>query len=190
VAVAVAASVAALALVGGPADGGSTVTASLTGAVDAHVDTQAGMFDPTAATTAPQMPVDGLRAPYRAPVRLDGGYRLVDAFRHAEGLQLLYQRGPYHLSVFEVEGSLDRAALPRDGRWVRDDGEEAWLLVDDAGRTLVLVPLSGLTLTVVGNEPDDAVLRAARSFPDARDLSVVTRLERACADALRALSPL
>ena len=189
-AVAVAASVAALALVGGPAHGESTVTASLAGAVEAHVGTQAGMLGPTVATTAPPMSVDRLRAPYRAPVRLDGGYRLVDAFRHADGLQVLYQRGPYSLSVFEVEGSLDRGALPEEGRWVRSDGEEAWQLVDEAGRTLVLVPLSGLTLTVVGNEPGDGVLRAARSFPDARGLPMVTRLRRACADALRSLSPL
>lgn len=198
-AMAVAASVAALALVGGPADGGSTVTASLSGAVEAHAEAvQAGLLgalgptgEPgTVPTTAPPMPVDRLRAPYRAPVSLEGGYRLVEAFRHADGLQLLYQRGPYSLSVFELEGSLDTGALPGDGRWVRADGEAVWHLVDDAGRTLVLLPRSGLTLTVVGDGPADGVLRAARSFPDARELPMVTRLQRACADALRSLSPL
>jgi hypothetical protein len=175
------------------------VTASLTGAVEAHADTlQAGLLgalgptsgSSTVPTSAPPMPVDGLKAPYRAPVSLDGGYRLVQAFRHADGLQLLYQRGPYSLSVFELEGSLDASALPPDGRWLRDDGEAAWQLVDDAGRTLVLLPRSGLTITVVGHAPGDGVLRAARSFPDARDLPMTTRLRRACADALRALSPL
>ncbi len=195
-AVAVAASVAAIALVGGPAESGpQQVTASLTGAVEAHANTlQSGLLGAlgptTAPTTAPPMPVDRLRAPYRAPVTLAGGYRLVQAFRHADGLQLLYQRGPYSLSVFELEGSLDTAALPADGRWVRDDGEAAWQLVDDAGRTLVLLDRSGLTITVVGDAPDDGVLRAARSFPDARTLPMTTRLRRACADALRALSPL
>jgi len=199
-ALAVAASVAAIALVGGPAEsGGPRVTASLTGAVEAHADTlQAGLLGAlgptsgsgTANTTAPPMPVDRLRAPYRAPVTLAGGYRLVQAFRHADGLQLLYQRGPYSLSVFELEGSLDSAALPADGRWLREDGEAAWQLVDDAGRTLVLLGRSGLTITVVGDAPGDGVLRAARSFPDGRDLPMTTRLGRACADALRALSPL
>ena len=199
-AVAVAASVAALALVGGPADtDAQPVTASLTGAVEAHANTlQAGLLGAlgptggggTVPTTAPPMPVDRLRAPYRAPVGLDGGYRLVEAFRQAEGLQLLYQRGPYSLSVFELEGTLDTGALPADGRWVRDDGEAAWQLVDGFGHTLVLLARSGLTLTAVGDAPADDVLRAARSFPDARDLPMTTRLRRACADALRSLSPL
>jgi anti-sigma factor RsiW len=198
--VAVAASVAALALVGGPAESGpQPVAASLTGAVQAHSSTvQSGLLgalgptdEPgTVATTAPPMQVDRLRAPYRAPVRLDGGYRLVEAFRHADGLQLLYQRGPYSLSVFELEGTLDRASLPAEGRWVRDDGEAAWQLVDDAGHTLVLLDRADLTLTAVGDASPEDVLRAARSFPDARDLPMTTRLRRACADALRALSPL
>src|SRR5215213_9578374 len=190
-AVAVAASVAALALVGGPAESGPrSVTASLTGAVQDHTNTvQAGVFGSlpatddagTVTTTAPPMAVDRLRAPYRAPVTLDGGYRLVQAFQHADGLQLLYQRGPYNLSVFELEGDLDDTTLPADGQWVRDDGEAAWQLADGAGHTLVLLARSGLTLTVVGNAPDDGVLRAARSFPDARDLPMATRLRRACA---------
>jgi hypothetical protein len=187
---AVAASVAALALVGGPADGGSTVTASLTGAVQAHVDGQGAVFGPTVATTAPPTPVDGLRAPYRAPVKLDGGYRLVEAFRHADGLVLVYQRGVYNLSVLELEGTLDRDALPPDGRWVGNGADAAWQTVDDAGRTLVITDRSGLTLTVVGNAPPDEVLAAARSFPDPRGLPMMTRLRRACADALRSLSPL
>jgi Putative zinc-finger len=188
--VAVAASIAALALVGGPADGDASVAASLTGAVRAHVANQAGVLAPSVATTAPPAPVDGLRAPYRAPVSLDGGYRLVQAFRHADGLQLLYQRGSYSLSVFELEGTLDTGTLPADGGWVHDDGERAWQLVDDAGRTVVMLARSGVTLTVVGNEPADGVLQAARSFPDARGLPMATRLRRACADALRSLSPL
>jgi hypothetical protein len=189
-AVAVAASVAALALVGGPADGESTVTASLTGAVEAHVHNQLGVLAPGVATTTPPMPVDRLRAPYRAPVSLDGGYRLVEAFRHADGFQLLYESGSYGLSVFELEGTLDRDSLPADGRWVRDGGEPAWQQVDEDSRTVVLLARPGLTLTVVGNAPPEEVLRAARSFPDARDLPMTTRLRRACADALRALSPL
>jgi hypothetical protein len=190
-AVAVAASVAALALVGGSADPGpQPVAASLTGAVRAHVDNQAGVFAPTVATTAPPMPVDRLRAPYRAPVHLDGGYKLVEAFRHVDGLQLFYEHGPYTLSVFELEGVLDTTALPADGHWVRNDGEAAWQLEDEGGRTLVVLSRSGLTLTVVGDAPAEDVLRAARSFPDARDLPMVTRLRRTCADALRSLSPL
>jgi len=186
-AVAVAASVAALALVGGPADGDpQPVTASLTGALQDHVEGQADLLvEPT-----PAMALDHLRAPYRAPVNLDGGYRLVHAVRHADGLQLIYQHEPYVLSVFELEGTLDTGALPADGHWVRDDGEAAWQTEGGSGRTLVLLARSGLVLTVVGDAAPEDVLRAARSFPDARGLPMVSRLRRACADALRALSPL
>jgi hypothetical protein len=198
-AVAVAASVAALALVGAPEPGPQPVAASLTGAVEAHASTlQAGLLGalgPTdeagsSATTAPPMPVDGLRPPYRAPVTLDGGYRLVQAFRHADGLQLLYQRGPYSLSLFELEGSLDTEALPADGTWVRDGGEAAWRTTDGVGRTLVLLDRPGMTVTAVGDGRGDEVLHAVRSLPGPRDLPMTTRLRRACADALRSLSPL
>jgi hypothetical protein len=186
-AVAVAASVAALALVGGPADPDpQPVTASLTGAFAEHVEGQAALFVPTAAP----MPVDRLRAPYRAPVRLDGGYRLVHAIQHADGLQLLYQHEPYVLSVFELEGTLDTGALPADGHWVRDGGEAAWQLEDAQGSTLVILDRTGVTVTVVGAAPAEDVLRVARSFPDPRGLPMATRLRRACADALRSLSPL
>ncbi len=199
-AVAVAASVAALAMVGGPADPRpGSVSASLTGALEAHADTlQAGLLGalgPTdspegSPTTAPPMAVDRLRAPYRAPMVLDGGYRLVQAFRHADGLQLLYQRGPYSLSVFELEGTLDTDALPSDGQWIRDGGEPAFRVTDGAGKTLVLLDRSGLTVTAVGDAPGEDVLAATRSLPGPRDLPMGTRLRRACADALRALSPL
>jgi hypothetical protein len=191
-AVAVAASVAALALVGGPADTGpQPVTASLTGAMRDHVETQAAAFVPSEGTTAPRTAVDRLRAPYRAPVHLDEDWDLVEAFRRADGLQLLYRRGLYSLSVFEREGALDRDALPDDGKWVDDGGEAAWQLVSEDGTpTVVVLDRSDLTLTMVGDAPAEDVLRAARSFPDARGLPMVTRLRRACADALRALSPL
>jgi hypothetical protein len=199
-AVAVAASVAALALVGGPADPGpGLVSASLTGAVEAHADTlQSGLLGalgPTdapegSATTAPPVPVERLRAPYRAPMALDGGYRLVQVFPFRDGLQLVYQRGPYSLSVFELEGSLDHDALPRDGHWVREGGEPVFDIPAGPGQTLVVLDRSDLTVTVVGDAPGDDVLEAARSVPDSRDLPMGTRLRRACADALRALSPL
>ena len=198
--VALAASVAALALVGGPADpGAGPAAASFTGALEAHADTlQAGLLGALgpidtpegSPTTAQPMPVDRLRAPYRAPVTLEGGYRLVQAFPFRDGLQLLYQRGPYSLSVFELEGSLDRDALPSDGHWIRDGGEPAFDVPAGAGQTLVLLERSDLTVTAVGDAPGDDVLVAARSFPGPRDLPMTTRLRRACADALRALSPL
>jgi hypothetical protein len=198
--VALAASVAAIALVGGPADPGpGPVTASLTGALEAHADTlQAGLLgalgpvDPPegSPTTVPPMPVDRLRAPYRAPMGLAGGYRLVQAFPFRDGLQLLYQRGPYSLSVFELEGSLDPDALPAGGHWIRDGGEPAFDVPTPPGVRLVLLDRSDLTVTAVGDAPGDDVLVAARSFPGARDLPMTTRLRRAAADALRALSPL
>ena len=186
-AVAVAASVAALALVGGPADPDpQPVTASLTGALAEHVEGQEAFYT----GPADPMAVDRLRAPYRAPVRLAGGYRLVHAIRHADGLQLVYWHEPYTLSVFELEGTLDTHALPADGHWVRDDGEAAWQLEASHGPALVILARSGLVVTAVGDAPAGAVLRAARSFPDARELPMATRLRRACADALRSLSPL
>ena len=190
-AVAVAASIAALALIGGPADPGPhPVTASLSGALHDHVETQAASFLPSATTASP-MAVDRLRAPYRAPVHLDEDWDLIEAYRRADQLQLLYGRGIYRLSVFELEGTLDRDALPDDGGWVHDGGEAAWQLVTkDGGPTVVILDRPDLMLTVVGNAPAEDVLRAARSFPDARDLPMTTRLRRACADALRNLSPL
>jgi hypothetical protein len=198
--VALAASVAALALVGGPADSGpGPVAASFTGALEAHADTlQAGLLGALgpietpegSPTTAQPTPVDRLRAPYRAPMGLDGGYRLVQAFPFRDGLQLLYQRGPYSLSVFELEGSLDPDALPAEGHWIRDGGEPAFDVPAGPGQTLVLLDRSDLTVTAVGDAPGDDVLVAARSFPGGRELPMTTRLRRACADALRALSPL
>ena len=189
-AVAVAASVAAFALVGGPADPDpQPLNASLTGFWSEHVEGQGEAFAPPDGS-APGTPVDRLRAPFRAPMRLDGGYRLVHAIRHTDGLQLVYYHEPYYLSVFELEGTLDTGALPADGHWVRGDGEAAWMAEDHQGRTMVLLARSGLVLTAVGDGSDGDVLRAARSFPDARDLPMVTRLRRACAEALRSLSPL
>jgi hypothetical protein len=198
--VALAASVAALALVGGPADPGpGFASASFTGAVEAHADTlQAGLLGALGPTDIPEgspttvapMPVDRLRAPYRAPMVLAGGYRLVQAFPFRDGLQLLYQRGPYSLSVFELEGALDHDALPADGHWIREGGEPAFDVPAGPGQTLLLLERSDLTVTAVGDAPGDDVLVAARSFPGPRDLPMTTRLRRACADALRALSPL
>jgi hypothetical protein len=191
VAVVVAASVAALALVGGPVDPDpQPVTASLTGALRDHVENETATFMPSPSAASP-MAVDRLRAPYRAPVHLDEEWDLVEAYRRADQLQLLYRRGIHRLSVFELEGTLDRDALPDDGRWVHDGGEAAWELVsEDGGPTVVILDRGDLMLTVVGNAPAGDVLRAARSFPDARDLPMATRLRRACADALRSLSPL
>jgi Putative zinc-finger len=198
--VAVAASLAALALVGGPADPGpGFASASFTGAMEAHADTlQSGLLGalgPMEApegspTTVPPLPVDRLRAPYRAPMALDGGYRLVQAFPYRHGLQLLYQRGPYSLSVFELEGALDHDVLPEDGHWIRDGHEPAYDVPAGPGQTLVVLDRSDLTVTAVGDAPGDDVLVAARSLPDPRDLPMGTRLRRACADALSALSPL
>lgn len=199
-AVAVAASVAALALVGGTAaPGPGFASASFTGAAEAHADTlQAGLLgalgptDPpgSSATTAPPMPVDRLRAPYRAPMALAGGYHLVQAFSYRHGLQLLYQKGPYNLSVFELEGALDYDVLPDGGRWIREGGEPAFDVPAGPGRTLLVLDRSDLTVTAVGNAPGDEVLAAVRSMPGPRELPLSTRLRRAFADALRALSPL
>ncbi|MBW3548355.1 MAG: zf-HC2 domain-containing protein [Actinobacteria bacterium] len=143
--------------------------------------------EPVTPSTAPPREPGDLPAPYLAPPELAGGYRLVDAFAHPDGVQVVYERGRYGLSVFESPGELDPEGL-EGGQPVRDDDPTwRWHAEGVAGRVVVL-ERGGVVVTAVGDEPGDAVLSAARSVPEARPLSLVQRLRRAAALALRALS--
>ena len=142
-------------------------------------------------TTAPAVATDRLPEPYRAPAELAGGYRLVRAARAEDGLQLFYRRDEFGLSVFEREGAPDWASLPEAGRRVEANGEVAWeLTTADGEGTVVVFTRDGMTFTAVGDEPGDAVRRAAVSMPGPRPQSFGTRLVRACGDALETFSPL
>lgn len=142
----------------------------------------------TPSTALPRDPED-LPAPYLAPPELAGGYRLVDVFAHPDGVQLVYERGRYGLSVFESPGELDPQGLAPGGQPVEGD-PATWRWESDgvAGRVVIL-ERDGVVVTAVGDEPGDAVLLAARSVPEARPLSLVQRLRRAAAQVLQELSP-
>jgi anti-sigma factor RsiW len=144
---------------------------------------------PVTPSTAPPHELDDLPAPYQAPAELAGGYRLVDAFSHPEGIQLVYERGRYGLSVFETPGELDRAGLAPRARVVEGPAP-AWRLdADGMDGRLVVLEREGMVVTAVGDEPGDAVLAAASSLPEPRPLSVGQRLRRTATQVLRALSP-
>ena len=141
-------------------------------------------------TTSAQRSVDHLPAPYDAPSRI-ASYDLVDAYRSPGGLHLLYQRGDYGLSVFELSGSVDWGALPSGGTRLSLSGHDAWRW--DAppvnGRIVVLED-DGMVVMVVGDEPGSAVLDVAAALPEARTLSLPTRMQRVVAKALELLSPM
>ncbi|MDQ3147311.1 MAG: hypothetical protein M3R01_10355, partial [Actinomycetota bacterium] len=149
-----------------------------------------GAGAPVTATTQPSRAVHGLPAPYFAPLRLDGGYALVEAFRSGEGLHLVYEHGPYALSVFETVGDVDFGSLPEGGKAVDIAGRRGWRQESPSveGR-LVIFELGAMAVTVAGDEPGRAVLGAARSIPEPRSLSVAQRVRRRCADVLDGLSP-
>ncbi len=139
--------------------------------------------------TPTTLPHTGISRPYTAPRQL-AGYTLVDVYRAPKGVQLLYERGSYGLSVFEQEGDLDAAELPDNGSWLDVDGHRAWKwdapLAD--GRVLV-VERGDLVFTLVGDESGDAVRAAAEALPGRPKVALETRLRRACGEALDMLSP-
>jgi hypothetical protein len=139
--------------------------------------------------TPTTMPHTGISRPYTAPKEL-AGYRLVDAYRASEGVQLLYEKGPYGLSVFEQEGDLDAGELPDNGTWLDVNGHRAWRwdAPTASGRVLV-VERGDLVLTLVGDESGSAVRAAAEALPGKPQIALETRLRRACGDALDMLSP-
>lgn len=140
-------------------------------------------------TTAPQRDAASLPAPYEAPDRL-ADYRLVEAYRSPGGVHVLYQRGDYGLSVFELAGSVDWAALPEGGNRMTLAGHRAWRWdASPADGRLVVIEDDGMVVIVVGDEPGGAVLDAAAELPSARDLPLPTRMKRAVARAFELLSP-
>lgn len=144
--------------------------------------------EPVTPSTAPPREPGDLPAPYLAPPELAGGYRLVEAFAHPDGVQVVYERGRYGLSVFESPGELDPEGLEGARPVPGDNATWRWQAEGVAGRVVVL-QRGGVVVTAVGDEPGDAVLSAARSVPEARPLSLMQRLRQAAAQALRELSP-
>ncbi|MCU1486304.1 MAG: Transrane transcriptional regulator (Anti-sigma factor RsiW) [Actinomycetia bacterium] len=139
--------------------------------------------------TPTSLPHTGISRPYTAPKEL-AGYRLVDAYRASQGVQLLYEKGAYGLSVFEQEGHLDREELPENGTWFEIDGHTAWRWDAPTAQGRVLVVERGdLVVTLVGDESGDVVQAAAEALPGKPQVALETRLRRACGEALDMLSP-
>lgn len=127
--------------------------------------------------------------PYIAPPTL-GRYRLVQAFDARQGVHLLYENGPYALSVFEAKGNLDAGELPphmtrigvgRGDVWRWDGGTAA-------GRVLIF-ERGGVVFTLVGDESRAAVMTAARDLPGGRNASLATRMRVGSTELLHSLSP-
>lgn len=126
-----------------------------------------------------------LPGPLFAPESL-AGYELVGAFSTPGGIQLVYERGPFGLSVFATEGRLQRAGLPEACTKVGS----AWRWDHPAAAGRVMVAQRGdLVVTVVGDESAGAVVDAIGSFPSSRRADLGTRLRRGWNRALDALTP-
>lgn len=114
----------------------------------------------------------------------------MEAFTHPEGLQLVYRDGRYGLSVFEAPGRLDVADLPPDGRRVDVAGVAGWRWEsDEVDGRVVVFERDGLVVTVIGDEPGQAVTEAARSVPAPRPLSLAQQVNEAGLSLFEALSP-
>jgi anti-sigma factor RsiW len=171
------------------------VSPELEGAVAQHASTlsavSAGLGGPapTGLVAAPARRSTSVSRPYAAPHEL-AGYSLVAAFQAPAGIQLLYEKDGFGLSLFEEEGRLDPDRLPGQGRHVRVDGEDGWQFEggSEAGHVAV-VQRGALVVTIVGDESGEVVLAAARGLPGRPAAALGTRLRRACGDALDLLSP-
>ena len=205
----VAAGVAAVALATSALDGG-TYRPELTAAVESHAASLQAVEDvgllsadggadplrpakPVVPTTAPPRDVRVLPPPYPVPEQLEGGYRLVEAFTDPsspDGLQLLYQRHRYGLSVFQTPGRLDVAVLPEPGSLLDVNGAPGWRWeAPGVDGRVVVFERGGLVVIVVGDEPGDAVVDAARSVPPPRPRSLGQRVRELGAEVLEALAP-
>lgn len=146
--------------------------------------------DPVPPTTAAQRSMTDLPAPYDAPETL-AGYRLIEAFRTpGGGVHLLYRKGQYGLSVFETPGGVDWSELPDGGTRIELSGHQAWRWnAKPASGRLLVIEEHDITVTIVGDEPGDAVLSVAAEMPHWRSLPIEQRVKRAVANALELLSP-
>ena len=178
----------------------SAVSPEVSGAVERHaatlsaVSASLGGPNPIVApgevtpTTAPRRSPDHLHRPFTAPKEL-AGYQLTQAFESPEGVQLLYEKDGYGLSVFEQRGALNAEELAQGTRIkVGDDDGWRWEGGTADGRVIV-VERGDLVFTVVGDESAAAVLAAAEDLPGSPEAGFTTRFHRACGDALDALSP-
>lgn len=197
-AAAAAAAVSAIALLGSTpsVDVGVAVAAEPQGAADRHDATVSatsagaggvGLVLPdrrVSPTTTPSQGLDDLPPGYVAPTEL-AGYRLVGAYRMADGVHLLYEKGRHRLSVFEQEGDL--GDLPANLRRVGD----VWQWDDPrVGGRVVVAEHDGMVITIVGDESPEAVLEAMEAMPrPGGGEPFARRLRRACGDVLESLSP-
>ncbi len=103
-----------------------------------------------------------------APGAVGDRYRLVSRYRRADGtVQLYYSDGLFGVSVFEREGTLDRASLTR-GDPVDVSGADA-VGYETAGGTVVVWDHDGVVRTVVSDLPAADLADFARGFDDRHD---------------------
>jgi hypothetical protein len=140
-------------------------------------------------TTAEPRATGDLPAPFDAPERL-AGYELVEAYAMDGGLHLLYRRGSFALSIFQMSGDLDWDALPDDGTRVHIAGKPAWRWDErTADGRLWVIDDDGMVVVLIGDEPGDAVLAVASELPGARSMPMRSRMQRTVAKALELFSP-
>jgi anti-sigma factor RsiW len=128
-----------------------------------------------------------VRAPFRAPAVLDGGYHRVGVYRRGELMHVVYGDGVYGLSVFEQPGHLDWDGLPPSGHVTAVAGHRARRYVWPGGQ-LVTWQAGGSAYTVVGDGPVTEVLAAAASLRPARSLSGAQRVRQTARELVETLS--
>ena len=108
--------------------------------------------------------VSRLSSRYRAPASLDGGYRRVGAYRHSQGVQLLYSDGLHGLSLFTQPGPLAAGALPAGGEpvWV---GRTAAVHYTWPGGEVITWESGRMVHTLVGDGTTADLVAAAASVP-------------------------
>ena len=126
---------------------------------------------------------------YRAPDRLEDGFRRLGVYRRDAVLHVLYGDGVYEVSVFEQRGRLDRTALPAGGERVAVGPSGGWRYSWPGGQ--ILVWQAGRTVyTAVGDAPIEDMLEAARSLHGgAAGRSLGARLRSACRALVESLRP-
>ena len=171
---------------GGGQDSAQAVAPQVASAIQRHAATLSAMSDASHGFGAsnPEPRATDLGRPYVAPAEL-AGYRLVDAFQEDAGVELLYEKGGFSLSLFEQPGALDTSDLAPGGSRTTVGGHDAWRW--NGGRVLV-VGRRGVVITLVGDESGPAVAAAAAALPGQAQ-PLTTRLRRACSDVLAGLSP-